>query len=295
MRIAGFAFVALLLTLGASTVFAQSDSAWLGVALEVVEGAEAKKLGIDGGLKVTRVDDNSPAAKAGLETGDIILSAGEDGITTIEQMRTVMEGKRPGDLLSLGVRRANGRNEPMLITLGSSNDKNDEFADDARVKELRERLRDLDSERRKISEQLDERLEELRTGKADKETDTPPEREPEAKPDVKPETHEPERVEVKVSMGASFVNLTNEESADAGIEGGVRVTKVRTGGAAAEAGLQVDDILVFVDSTTVTGTGELRTLLSERKPGDRLEVEVIRKGKRHTLTLVLRAKNANGR
>lgn len=295
MRIAGFFVAALLLTLGTTAVYAQSDSAWLGVALEVVEGAEAKSLGIDGGLKVTRVDDGSPAKEAGLETGDVILSAGEDAITTIEQMRTVMEDKRPGDLLSLGVRRSNGRNEPMLITLGSTNDKDDEFSDDARVKELRERLRDLDAERRKIREQLDERLEELRSGKADKETDTPPEPTPEVKPDVKPETHKPERVEVKVTMGASFVNLSAEESTEAGIEGGVRVTKVRTGGAAAEAGLQVDDVLVYVDSTTITGTGELRTLLADRKPGDRMEIEVIRKGKRQTLTLVLRAKNANGR
>lgn len=294
MRIAGFVFVALLLTLGANVVAAQ-DSAWLGVALEVVEGDAAKKLGIDGGLKVTRVDDGSPAKAAGMETGDVILSAGEDTITTIEQMRTIMEAKRPGDLLSLGVRRANGRNEPMLITLGSTKDKNDEFGDDARVKELRDRLRDLDAERRKIREQLDERLDELRSGKADKETEPAPERQPEVKPDVKPETHKPDRVEVKVTMGASFVNLTLEESSKAGIEGGVRVTKVSTGGAAAEAGLQVDDILVFVDGTSMTGTGELRTLLADRKPGDRLEVEIIRNGKRQTLTLVLRAKNANGR
>ena len=67
MRIAGFLFVALMLTLGAGTAFGQSDTAWLGVALEVVEGADAKKLGIDGGLKITRVDEKSPAAKAGLE------------------------------------------------------------------------------------------------------------------------------------------------------------------------------------------------------------------------------------
>ncbi|MBZ0137467.1 MAG: PDZ domain-containing protein [Planctomycetes bacterium] len=295
MRIAGLVFAALALVLSANTLCAQSDSAWLGVALEVVEGSDAKKLGIEGGLKVTRVDDKSPAKEAGLEVGDVILSAGENSVTSIEQMRTLMGDKRPGDLLSLGVRRSNGRNEPMLITLGSTADKDDKFADDARVKELRDRLRDLDAERRKIREQLDERLEELRKGKADKETQPAPERAPDPTPEVKPETHKPDRVDVKVTVGASFVNLTLEESTQAGIEGGVRVTKVSNGGAAAEAGLELDDIVLSVDKTVITGTGELRTLLADRKPGDHLSIEIVRDGKRKTLTLVLRAKNANGR
>lgn len=295
MRIAGVLLVTLLSVLMGGVAAAQADGAWLGVALEVVEGAEAQKLGIDGGLKVTRVDGGSPAQDSGLEVGDVILSAGEDSLKTIEQMRDIMSAKRPGDLLSLGVRRANGRNEPMLITLGSTRDKDNEFGDDARVKELRERIRDLDAERRKLREQLDERLDELRSGKADKTTEPTPEPEPQPVPEPKPETRKPERVEVKVTMGASFVNLSLEESAEAGIEGGIRVTRVSAGGAAAEAGLQEDDIVVSVDSTKLTGTGHLRTLLSEHNPGDHVKLEIIREGKRHSLTLVLRAKNANGR
>jgi S1-C subfamily serine protease len=290
MRIAGLMLFALILC--ATPLIAQ-DEAWLGVALEVVEGADARKLGIEGGLKVTRVDANSPAAKGGLEAGDVILSAGETSVTTIEKMREIMDAKRPGDMLSLGVRRANGRNEPLLITLGAVSDKDDKFADDARVKELRERLRDLDAERRKIREQLDQRLEELRTGKANKETETPPDSTPDPQPESEPETHKPDRVQIKVTIGASFVNLTLEESTEAGIEGGIRVKTVSTGGAAAEAGLRVDDVVVSVDKVAITGTGELRTLLSERKPGDHLEIEVLRSGKRVKLTLVLRAKNSN--
>ena len=128
MRFAGSVFCALMmLTMGATALAAQSGAAWLGVKLEVVEAPEAKKLGIDGGLKVTRVDEKSPAAEAGMVKGDIVLSAGEDTVTTIEQMRAVMAAKRPGDMLSLGVRRSNGRSEPLLITLGSTADKDDKF------------------------------------------------------------------------------------------------------------------------------------------------------------------------
>lgn len=289
MRLAGLMVCALLLTAGA--LKAQSD-AWLGVKLEVVEQAEARKLGIDGGLKVTRVDDKSPAQEAGMEVGDIVLSAGEDTVTTIEQMGAIMAAKAPGDMLSLGVRRANGRNEPMLITLGSVKDKNDKFGDDAKVKELRERLRELDAERRRLRDQLDERLKELGAGKADKETTPAPKEEP-AKPEPKPaDTHEPQRVRLKVTLGASFVNLEAEESAKLGIEGGIRVTVVQDGSAAAEAGLKVDDVVASIDKEAVAGTGDLRTILADRNPGDRLELEVIRNGKRQQLTVVLRAKDA---
>lgn len=47
MRLAGSLVCALLLLLGAGALQAQSD-AWLGVKLELVEQADAKKLGIDG-------------------------------------------------------------------------------------------------------------------------------------------------------------------------------------------------------------------------------------------------------
>lgn len=283
----------ILLFFAVGQLAAQSGDAWLGVKLQVVEGADAKKLGIDGGLKVTRVDDKSPAANAGMEVGDVILSAGEKSISTIEQMGDVMRDKRAGDLLSLGVRRKNGRSEPLMITLGSVKDKNDEFGDDARVKELRERLRDLDAESRRVREDLENRLNELRKGKADTVKEpTPSTEDPEKEPTVKPDTHKPDRVKLGVTMGASFVNLDAAESEAAGIEGGIRVTGVSDAGAAQEAGLKLDDIVVFIDGEVVAGTGDLRTLLSERKPGDKLEIEVIREGKRKQLTLVLRAKSA---
>lgn len=292
MRLAGSLVCALLLLLGAGALKAQSD-AWLGVKLEVVEQADAKKLGIDGGLKVTRVDANSPAADGGLAVGDIILSAGEDSVTSIEQMGKIMGAKQPGDVLSLGVRRANGRNEPLMVTLGSSKDKDDKFADDAKVKELRERLRELDAERRRLRDQLDERLKELGSGKADKETTPAPKTEEPAKPEPKPaETHEPQRVRLKVTLGATFVNLEPEDSAKHGIEGGIRVTVVSEGSAAAEAGLKVDDVVASIGGEAVAGTGDLRTILAERNPGDRLEFEVIRAGKRQKLTVVLRGRDA---
>jgi serine protease Do len=109
-------------------------------------------------------------------------------------------------------------------------------------------------------------------------------------PEVKPETHKPDRVELKVTVQATFVNLSASEAAELKVDGGIRVTAVSAGGAAEEGGLKVDDVVVQLDGGSVTGTGDLRTTLAGRNPGDRIELEVIREGKRVKLTIVLRAK-----
>lgn len=278
----------------AGTVTAQANTPWLGCGLQVVEAADARRMGIEGGLKVTRVDDKSPAKDAGLEVGDIILSAGQSTVTTIDAMRAVLKDLRPGDLLSLGVRRGNGRNEPLIVTLGTQPGKDDPFADDAKVKELRKKLGDLDAERRRTANELERRLEDLRSGKANKETQpqpVPPRVEEPAPAKPEPKVIEPERATLTVTMGASFVNLTPEESKRHGIEGGVKASTITDNGAAAEAGLKEGDILVKAGGEAVGGTGHMRTLLAGMKAGDKLELEVLRAGKRVTVTVVLRPRN----
>jgi S1-C subfamily serine protease len=285
------AFPLLLLTLifGASSVAAQAQKAWLGVTLEVIDGEAANKIGISGGLKVTAVEAKSPAETAGLKVGDIILSAGEDAVTSIEAMRNVMSDLRPGDFLSLGVRRDNGRNEPLLVTLGAQSDKSDEYADDAKVKELRDLLRSLDAERRKIMKQLEERLRELGSGKADK-TEQSPAAPPEPEKPQPSIPVEPERVTLKVTMGVSCRNLDKQEKTELGVDSGVMITDVLQGGPAAEAGIQQSDVLTHVDDEAVTGTGDLRTILSRHQPGDRVELTLLRGGKSMKVTVLLREK-----
>ncbi|MBE7492128.1 MAG: PDZ domain-containing protein [Planctomycetes bacterium] len=277
---------------GASSAKAQTNTPWLGVGLQVVEAEDARKMGIEGGLKVTRVDDKSPAKEAGLEVGDIILSAGQSTITSIEAMRKELADKRPGDVLSLGVRRANGRNEPLIVVLGAQGAKDDRFGDDAKVRELRKKLSELDAERRRTAAELERRLEDLRSGKANPETAPQPPQprveEPANPKPAEPKVTEPERATLGVTLNASFLNLTPEESRALGIEGGIKASSVSAGGAAAEGGLKEGDVITRANGEAMTGTGHLRTMLSRMKAGDKLELEVLRGGKKVNLTLVLR-------
>lgn len=298
MRKLGSSILAILVSLmAAGALSAADDDAWLGVKLKVVSAERAKALSIEGGLEVTEVTPASPAEEAGLEAGDIVLSAGEQTIATIEQMAEVMKAKRPGDSLNLGVLRKGGAVEPLIAFLGAKGDADREFQDDAKVKELRDRIREQRAELRRLEEELKRRLDDLRGGRAKTDATPLPDDRPKVEetedgenPDDRSKTVEPERTRLGVRMGAQVVNLEPEESKDLGIEGGIRVTRVSEDSPASEAGLEEGDVITAVNGKKISGTGELRTVLAEASPGDKLELSVLRNGKKQTMTLVLAAR-----
>jgi S1-C subfamily serine protease len=67
---------------------------------------------------------------------------------------------------------------------------------------------------------------------------------------------------------------------------GVLVSDVAAGGAAALAGLQRGDVIVAIGDTSVASAAELKSTLYERKPGEPVPFEVLRKGQAVQLSLV---------
>jgi serine protease Do len=67
---------------------------------------------------------------------------------------------------------------------------------------------------------------------------------------------------------------------------GVLVSDVAAGGAAALAGLQRGDVIVAIGDTSVASAAELKSTLYERKPGEQVPFEVLRKGQPLQLSLV---------
>ena len=68
---------------------------------------------------------------------------------------------------------------------------------------------------------------------------------------------------------------------------GVRIAGVREGSAAEKAGLQGGDILVEFAGTEITDLYAYTYALREQKPGDEVEVVVIRDGERLRVKAVL--------
>jgi serine protease Do len=93
---------------------------WLGVAIQGMTPAIARSLGLGAdqpaGALVASVSDNSPAAKAGLRQGDVIVSAGGHEIKTVHDLPRLVAGTPPGQKLGVEVLR-DGKRETLAATI----------------------------------------------------------------------------------------------------------------------------------------------------------------------------------
>jgi len=76
-----------------------------------------------------------------------------------------------------------------------------------------------------------------------------------------------------------------------GSEGGVRLSGVRAGSPAEAAGLKADDILVAIGGMKTPDLQSMTDALRAHKPGDTVELEILRDGKPVTLTATLGTRN----
>ena len=89
------------------------------------------------------------------------------------------------------------------------------------------------------------------------------------------------------------VNIQPVESADAEKYNlpavkGVLITGVTPDGAAKEAGLKANDVIVKFDGTDVNTVSELQEHVGEKRPGDRAEITYYRNGKENTVSMIMK-------
>ena len=96
------------------------DRGWLGVHMDALNGQLGDYFGVkDGaGVLVTEVVADSPAAKAGLKAGDVIVKAGDRAVASPDDLHEAMSGTKPGDDLKLKVMRK-GSAQTLTATLGT--------------------------------------------------------------------------------------------------------------------------------------------------------------------------------
>src|SRR6476646_4958814 len=73
----------------------------------------------------------------------------------------------------------------------------------------------------------------------------------------------------------------------ASAQNGVKLTEVRPGTPAAQAGLQTGDVVTAVGSRQVRAADELGTAIDAKKPGDRVTLTYTRNGASHSVTVTL--------
>ncbi|RMF71440.1 MAG: PDZ domain-containing protein [Acidobacteria bacterium] len=140
---------------------------WLGVELLSPSAGVRRALGgpADAGVLVNEVAEDSPAAKAGLEAGDLIVAIDGAPVDTVRALRRILGKHEPGDTVTVEIVRRGDRRS-VQVTLGESKSRVFMFRQHGEgpviaippdleielpdLDELREHLRSLDDEQIEI-------------------------------------------------------------------------------------------------------------------------------------------------
>ena len=101
----------------------RATHAYLGIEPAPVTREVAAQLGLDqaAGILVMNVGDGTPAAKAGLQPGDVIVRLDDKPIDTVEDLFGELRQHRPGDRVTLTLIR-DGREQQITATLADNPD-----------------------------------------------------------------------------------------------------------------------------------------------------------------------------
>ncbi|WP_084767088.1 S1C family serine protease [Clostridium nigeriense] len=88
----------------------------LGISIREINSDLAKQLKLEEGLYIVEVTEFSPAEKAGLKGGDLIVKFDGKRIKTFEELKEIRDTKEEGDIVSVEVIR-NGENKTFNVQL----------------------------------------------------------------------------------------------------------------------------------------------------------------------------------
>jgi hypothetical protein len=225
----------------------------------------------EGGALIEHIVSDSPAGKAGLKDGDVIVSFGGDVIRGPARVREKLHNSKPGDKVAVDVRRE-GKVQKFTVELGERT-----------ISAWRMRSGDfapLDENQQRALEKslkgLDERLPELghRIGKM--------------------KFYSPGGKGLmffgrnKPLLGVEMIDTTPEyrEALGGSKDAGVLVGKVLAGSAAEKGGLKVGDLILSVDGEKIADPGDLGEAINKHE-GKTVDLEVVRDKKTMHVKAVL--------
>ena len=86
------------------------EHAYLGVSIDDADDAD--------GARIAEVRSGTPAARGGLETGDVVTAIDGEEVGSADELRTRIDAQKPGDEIELTIRR-DGDTDTLTVTLGT--------------------------------------------------------------------------------------------------------------------------------------------------------------------------------
>lgn len=107
-------------------IIPESKQAYLGITGGDMTEDMANAYGIPTGIYVSEIQQNSPAQKAGMQAGDVIVEFDGSSVTTMENLQNKLEKKSVGTKVTIKVKRQSQMGEykdvTLNVTLGSKKD-----------------------------------------------------------------------------------------------------------------------------------------------------------------------------
>ncbi len=103
----------------------------LGVAIRDADQDDAAYVGLDSIRGVVVQDfsnDDSPAKKAGIQPGDVVVAIDGQPVEYVAQLQQIVGFKRPGEKVQLTVVRKGGQRQSVPVTLGAREDAQEQVA-----------------------------------------------------------------------------------------------------------------------------------------------------------------------
>lgn len=94
----------------------------------------------------------------------------------------------------------------------------------------------------------------------------------------------------KAALNISIIELTPDIAKELGVNQsqGIYIAETIKGGAAYEGGIENGDIITKINNKNIRSFAELKEVLNTSRPGDTVEVEVLRKNRKISLTVTLK-------
>jgi membrane-associated protease RseP (regulator of RpoE activity) len=256
--------------LAAAPLALAGGSGYLGVVLQEISPSMAKalQLGDSGGVLVSEVVEDSPAEKAGLMAGDVIIKFAGASLDDDGTLTKAVRATQPGDEADLVILRE-GKERTITVVVGEREDdfawtfKNDHdfelhgedgnvwvqsFGDDEDHKVIIKRMHDGDHD-------MDVYFEGLH--------------------------------EDRGFLGVHLDDVEGQMKEFFEVEGGALVTGVVEESAAAKAGLKAGDIIVRIGDEDIADAADVHGALAGTEAEQELKVEVVRKGKNKSFDVTL--------
>jgi serine protease Do len=252
-------------------MMAPGSRSFLGVGVADINAdrARALKLKEERGVEITRVEEDSPAARAGLRTGDVVLEYNGQRVEGTDQFVRLVRETPVGRQVKLAISR-DGATQTVAATIGER--KRGPFVigqpfDSEKFKEQNEKLRaEMESMRKQVqSDQLRRQLRSI------------------------PDVPQPNLSWRSGSLGIVAEALEDQLAEYFGVKEGVLVRSVNKGSPAEKAGLKAGDVILKIDGTRVATPREITAAIRNLKDKRTFPVTVWRNHKEMTLSVTIEA------